>query len=34
LDQQGGGGRIWLHHPSGPHAGKYLAVMEDLEFVG
>ena len=35
LDRQGGGDtdRIWLHHPDGPHAGKYLAALDDLDFV-
>ncbi len=33
LDRQGGGDtdRIWLYHPDGPHAGKYLAALDDLE---
>jgi hypothetical protein len=31
LDRQGDGDRIWLHHPAGPHAGKYLAALDDLE---
>jgi len=31
LDRQGDSDRIWLHHPAGPHAGKYLAAPDDLE---
>lgn len=34
FDRQGGSDRIWLHHPAGPHAGKYLATLDDLEPVG
>lgn len=33
FDRQGGSDRIWLHHPAGSHAGKYLAVIDDLELV-
>jgi len=33
FDRQGGHDRIWLHHPAGPHAGKYLALIDDLELV-
>ncbi len=31
LDRQEDTGRIWLHHPAGPHAGKYLAALDDLQ---
>jgi hypothetical protein len=31
VGRQGGDDRIWLHHPAGPHAGKYLAVIDDVE---
>ena len=31
FDRQDGSDRIWLHHPAGPHAGKYLAALDDLE---
>lgn len=31
LDRQGDNDRIWLQHPAGPHAGKYLAALDDLE---
>ena len=30
-DRQRDSDRIWLHHPAGPHAGKYLAALDDLE---
>lgn len=33
VDRQPGSNRAWLHHPSGPHAGKYVASLEDLELV-
>lgn len=33
VDRQGGSDRIWLHHPAGSHAGKYLAALDDLELV-
>ena len=31
FDRRGGSDQIWLHHPAGPHAGKYLAALDDLE---
>ena len=33
FDPQGGNDRVWLHHPDGRHAGKYLAVIDDLELI-
>ncbi len=31
LDRDPGSARVWLHHPKGPHAGKYVAAFEDVE---
>lgn len=31
LDRQRDSDRIWLNHPAVPHAGKYLAALDDLE---
>jgi len=33
LDRDPAAGRVWLHHPAGPHAGKYLAAVEDVELI-
>ena len=33
LDRDPDQARIWLHHPDGPHAGKYVAAYEDVELI-
>ena len=31
FDREAGSDRVWLNHPDGPQAGKYVAALEDLE---
>lgn len=33
LDRQPGSEHVWLHHPAGPHAGKYVSAIDDVQLV-